>query len=81
MDMAGNAWEWVNDWYLSNYYDSSPYSNPPGPASGTYKIVHSGGWANTWPYVRVANRGYRTPSSSDYFPSVGFRCAVDAPGE
>jgi formylglycine-generating enzyme required for sulfatase activity len=79
MDMAGNVREWVNDWYLSNYYDSSPDSNPPGPASGTYKVLRGGGWYGRWHYVRAANRDDYNPGTRGY--SFGFRCAGVAPGQ
>ncbi len=73
MDMAGNIQEWVNDWYQSDYYSVSPYSNPPGPASGTYKVLRGGTWSLPDFLVRVAVRKHSSPD----FPhdGGGFRCA------
>ena len=73
LDMAGNVWDWVNDWYGAAYYASSPASNPPGPSSGTLRVLRGGSWTNNENGMRSAIRVWNIPSLSyDYF---GFRCA------
>ena len=72
-DMAGNVWEWVNDWYGETYYTSSPSSNPQGPSTGQYRLLRGGSWYYDEDTVRTANRDGDGPVSTNY--GFGFRCA------
>ena len=72
-DMSGNVWEWVNDWYSSTYYASSPSSNPTGPASGTSRVLRGGGWYAPAGSVRSSSRYFRAPGG--VFDDIGFRVA------
>jgi formylglycine-generating enzyme required for sulfatase activity len=69
-DMAGNVWQFVNDWYGQNYYSVSPVDNPKGPDSGfimpdgkPYRGMRGGNWYNGYVtagindgHSRVSNR-------------------------
>lgn len=76
VDMAGNAWEWVNDWFSDTYYSQSPTSNPPGPASGEKRVLRGGSWLSDAHNVRSANRGRAAPDTR--LGDIGFRCARPA---
>ena len=74
--MAGNAAEWVADWYDREYYSKSPEKNPTGPANGEKRVLRGGSWADLPVALRVSARMSAEPDFQDR--TIGFRCAMDA---
>ena len=70
-DMAGNVWEWTNDWSQTNL-GTSPRTDPAGPASGSQKVIRGGAFNSYAMALRAASRGPH-PKSKRY-NMLGFRC-------
>ena len=73
--MAGNAAEWVADWYDREYYSKSPKKNPPGPATGEKKVIRGGSWSDLPLALRSSARVSAEPDFQDR--TIGFRCAMN----
>jgi iron(II)-dependent oxidoreductase len=74
--MAGNAAEWVADWFGIDYYMTMPERDPHGPATGRYKVIRGGSWKSTPALLRSATRSGAPPDQRA--ATIGFRCARSA---
>ena len=78
-DMHGNVTEWCQDWYESEYYGSSPGSDPQGPSKALYRVFRGGSFYGAGEYSRSAARRWHLPD--DRVLNFGFRVALVPAGQ
>ncbi len=80
LDMAGNAWEWVSDYYAEDYYQTTSEAgintDPTGPKEGFFRVTRGGAYLSDATYIRLAVRLETSPVRVAGY--IGFRC-VRAP--
>ncbi|HRS75348.1 MAG TPA: formylglycine-generating enzyme family protein, partial [Anaerolineaceae bacterium] len=75
-DMAGNVFEWVQDWWHDSYQGAPTNGSAWESPAGSIRVYRGGSWSFYARNVRSANRGSASPSyRSDV---VGFRLAKDS---
>lgn len=79
LDMAGNAAEWVADYFEFDYYVDAPVRNPPGPNQVLDHSLRGGSWAS--PHTQAQTFFRDSSHSVRPNPRVGFRCALTLPAE
>jgi len=79
-DMAGNAREWVSDWYDPEYYKHAPNLNPQGPdKKGVVRSIRGGSWHSPVADITTSARGRGGFALQTH--GTGFRCARGLEGE
>ncbi len=76
-DLAGNVFEWVQDWWQFDYYFESPLVDPPGPADGTTRVVRGSAFRSQASFVPSVLRDFFPPD--EYRDDLGFRCVLEKP--
>lgn len=74
LNMAGNASEWVADYFDPTWYRTSDAKrDPTGPKRGRERVVRGGSYRDSSHAARVSARSAKGETESD--STIGFRCA------
>jgi len=77
LNMAGNVWEWVTDWYAPKYELAGALKNPRGPERGNTRVLRGGSYQTVYYTGRSTARYAADPNRREF--DTGFRCAADPP--
>ncbi|MBI1793213.1 MAG: SUMF1/EgtB/PvdO family nonheme iron enzyme [Chloroflexi bacterium] len=77
LDMEGNTYEWVNDWYNALYYKNASLQDPLGPDSGQQRSIRSSSYKSKIDQIPASTRFFDFPNS--HRRDLGFRCVVVNP--
>ena len=75
LDMSGNVFEWVGDWYASDYWAKSPAKDPTGPATGRNRVLKGGSYCFSEDHARIDARFLCEPIQYDCM-AIGFRYVI-----
>jgi formylglycine-generating enzyme required for sulfatase activity len=83
LDMGGNVWEWVHDFYAGGYDECGAGcqgDDPKGPVEATEeRVIRGGDWACGACHLRTTSRDGNT--AVQHLPVIGVRCSTDVDGE
>ena len=70
LDMSGNVWEWVSDFYDAGYYSLAVAANPSGPLAAKgmlsqLRVIRGGSYQDVEKDIRVTNRGHASGPNPD----------------